>query len=96
MTQMGLNEFVFSLFQSATGSRPPVKGFTITLRHTTVARTPLDEGSASRRDLYLTTHNSHKRHDILATSGIRTRNLNKLVAADPRRGPASCPNILET
>jgi hypothetical protein len=27
------------------------------LRHTTVGRTPLDEGPARRRDLYLTTHN---------------------------------------
>jgi hypothetical protein len=38
------------------------RGFTITLfRHTTLGRTPLDEGSARRRDLYLTTHNTHKR-----------------------------------
>jgi hypothetical protein len=38
------------------------RGFTITLfRHTTLSRTPLDEGPARRRDLYLTTHNTHKR-----------------------------------
>jgi hypothetical protein len=30
-------------------------------RHTTIGRTPLDEGPARRRDLYLTTHNTHKR-----------------------------------
>jgi hypothetical protein len=30
-------------------------------RHTTVGRTPLDEGPARRRDLYLITHNTHKR-----------------------------------
>jgi hypothetical protein len=29
--------------------------------HTTLRRTPLDEVSAHRRDLYLTTHNTHKR-----------------------------------
>ena len=29
-----------------------------TQRHTTVGRTPLDEWSARRRDLYLTTHNT--------------------------------------
>jgi len=29
--------------------------------HTTVDRTPLDEWSARRRDLFLTTHNIHKR-----------------------------------
>ena len=32
----------------------------ITLRHTTRSRSPLDEGSASRRDLCLITHNTHK------------------------------------
>jgi hypothetical protein len=38
------------------------QGFMIThLRHATVGRTPLDEGPARRRDLYLTTHNTHKR-----------------------------------
>jgi hypothetical protein len=35
--------------------------FAITLRHTTFGRVPLDEWSARRRDLYLTTHNTHKR-----------------------------------
>ena len=33
---------------------------TITHRHTTLGRTPLDEWSAWRRDLYLTTLNTHK------------------------------------
>jgi hypothetical protein len=36
------------------------RGFTITLRHTTLGRTPLDEWPTRRRD-YLTTHNTHKR-----------------------------------
>jgi hypothetical protein len=36
------------------------KGFTITLRHTTLGRTPLDEGSVRRRDNYLTTDSTHK------------------------------------
>jgi hypothetical protein len=31
------------------------------IRHTTAGRTHLDEGPARRRDLYLTTHNTHKR-----------------------------------
>jgi hypothetical protein len=39
----------------------PYRGFTITLRHTTLGRTPLDEWSARHRDLYLTTHNTHNR-----------------------------------
>jgi hypothetical protein len=38
------------------------RGFTIThIRHTTLGRTPLDEGPVRRRDLYLTTHNTQKR-----------------------------------
>jgi hypothetical protein len=37
------------------------RGFTITLRHTTLGRTPLDERSARRRDLYLTKHDTHNR-----------------------------------
>jgi len=32
-----------------------------TQRRITVGRTPLDEWSARRRDLYLTTHNTHNR-----------------------------------
>jgi hypothetical protein len=40
---------------------PHHQGFTIALRHTTIGITPLEEGSASRRVLYLTTHNAHKR-----------------------------------
>ena len=44
------------------GPRPPhYRGFTITLRHTTLVRTPLYEWSACRRDLYLTPHITHKR-----------------------------------
>jgi hypothetical protein len=38
------------------------RGFTISLfKHTTLGRTPLGEWSARRRDLFLTTHNTHKR-----------------------------------
>jgi len=33
----------------------------ISLRHITLGRTPLYEGSARRRDIYVTTHNTHKR-----------------------------------
>ena len=38
------------------------EGFATTLTvHTTLGRTPLDEWYAPRRDLFLTTHNTHKR-----------------------------------
>jgi hypothetical protein len=46
-------------------SHPHFLGFEISLRHTTLGRTPLDEGSARRRDLYLTTHNTDKGHPCL-------------------------------
>ena len=62
------NVFV-CLFICFWGNSPPwamVSSFTRFLDHTqrrsTVGRTPLDERSALRRDLYLTTHNTHNRH----------------------------------
>jgi len=36
----------------------------------TVGRTPLDEGSARRRDLYLTTHNIYKRQTSMPPAGF--------------------------
>jgi hypothetical protein len=63
------------------------RGFMITLRHTIFCRTPLDEWSARRRDLYLTTHNTHKRQISMPPAGIRTRNPNKRAAAEQRLRP---------
>ena len=45
------------------------RGFTITLRHTTVCKTPLDEWSCRSNDLYLATHNIEKR-DIHVPEGF--------------------------
>jgi hypothetical protein len=42
------------------------------LRHTTVGRIPLDEGPARRRDLYLTTHNIHKRQASMPPVGFES------------------------
>ena len=54
--------------------RPPhCRGFTITLRHTTLGRTPLDERSARRRDLYLTTHNTHNRQTSMPPAGFEPK-----------------------
>ena len=39
-----------------------------TQRRTTFGRTPLDEWSARRRDLYLTTHNTHNRQTNIRAS----------------------------
>jgi len=41
-----------------------------TQRRTTVGRTPLDEWSARRRDLYLTTHNTHNRQISIPPVGL--------------------------
>jgi len=59
-----------------------------TKRCTTVSRTPVDEWSARRRDVYLTTHNTHNRH-IHIPGGIRTHNLSRRAAADLRLRPRS-------
>jgi hypothetical protein len=65
---------VLHFFHGATVPRepgPPVhRGFTITLRHTTVGRTPLDELSAHRRDVYLTTLNNHNRETSMPPVGF--------------------------
>ena len=41
-----------------------------TQRRITVGRTPLDEWSARRRDLYLTTHNTHNRQTSMLPVGF--------------------------
>ena len=47
----------------------------ITHNHTaTVGRTPLDEGSARRRDLYPTTHNTYKRQTSMPQAGFEPAN----------------------
>ena len=43
-----------------------------TQRRTTVGRTPVDEWSARRRDLYLTTHNGHNRKTSMPPVGFET------------------------
>jgi hypothetical protein len=62
---------------------PHYIGFTLTLRRTTLDRTPLDEISAHRRALYLTTLT--RETNIHAPGGIRTLSPSKRAVADPRR-----------
>jgi hypothetical protein len=67
----------------------PVAGFSLlisrfldhTQRRATVGRTPLDEWSICRRDIYLTTHNTHNRQTS-TPCGIRTHNLSGRAAVD--------------
>jgi len=44
-----------------------------TQRHTTVGRTPLDEWSARRKDLYLTTQDTHNRQISLPAVGFEPK-----------------------
>jgi len=56
--------------QPPSGQGPPhFQGFMITLRHTTLDRTPLDEWSARRSHLYPTTH-IHKRQISVPPAGL--------------------------
>ena len=57
---------------------------------TTFSRTPLYEWSARRRDLYLTTHNTHNRQIVRhVPGGIRTHDLSRRAAADLLLRPRS-------
>jgi hypothetical protein len=49
---------------------PYYRGFTVTLRHTTLSRIPLDEWSAPRTGLYLTTSNTHNRETPMPPLGF--------------------------
>jgi hypothetical protein len=68
-----------------------VEGYCCTWSHSvahththTLCRTPLDEGSACRRDFYLATQKHSRETDRHAPDGIPTRNPSKRLAADPR------------
>jgi len=49
---------------------PHSRCFYITFRHTTLGRTPLEEWSVRRRDLYLTTHNTHTTKTTMPPAGF--------------------------
>jgi len=44
--------------------------FTVTLKQTTLGGTPLNEGSARRRDFYLSTRNTHNRQTSMPQTGF--------------------------
>ena len=68
---------------SRQGGLPHCRGSKITLRYSTLGMNPLVEWSARRRDLYLTTHNTHTHY---SPDEIRIRNPSKLTAIDPLLG----------
>jgi hypothetical protein len=71
---------------SPRGPRLPHRGFTITLRHSTLGRTLWTSDHPTHRPLPNKTHHSQET-DIHASGGIRTHYPSKRVAADPRLRP---------
>ena len=68
-TVQGIEAIFFMAPQPLVGQGPlHCRGFVITLRRTILSRTPLDEWSARRRGLYLTTHNTHNRQTSMPTA----------------------------
>jgi hypothetical protein len=66
-----LLQYFFHSATAPSGPGPPhYGGFAITLRLTTLGRTPLDEWRTRRRDLYLTTHNTNKRQTSMSPVGF--------------------------
>jgi hypothetical protein len=63
---------LFLARQPPIGPGPPhYRGFTITLRHTALGSTSLDDWWACRRDLHLTTHNTHTRQTSMPPAGFK-------------------------
>jgi len=82
------NHYTPNVIHATSGPRPPhYRRFTVTLRHTTLCRSPLDEWSARHTDLYLTTHSTHNKHNHPCPGRIRTHNPRKRAASDPRLRP---------
>jgi len=63
---------------------PHYRSFSITVRHITLGRTPLDGWLARRKDLFRTEHNTQKIETAMFSEGFETRNPTKRTVADPR------------
>jgi len=72
--QLHFSLFYFHGLQIPSRPGPPhYRGFTITLRHTTLGRNPLDERSARCTGLHLSTNNTHKRQTFMSLAGFETK-----------------------
>jgi len=67
------DSFTMELQPIVSKGPPHSRGSNITLRHTTLGRTPLYEWSARLSDLYLTSHNTHKRQTSMLRAGFKHR-----------------------
>ena len=75
MPHLSHNPWFFAfLYHGATApigpGRPHYRGFKITLRHTTLGRTPPEEWSTRHRELYRTTHDTHERQTFMPVAGF--------------------------
>jgi hypothetical protein len=70
VTSQGIILFSYGATVPSVSEPPHYRGFTLTLRHTAIGGTPLDEWSALRRDLYLRTHNTHHTQTSMAPVGF--------------------------
>ena len=82
-TQPIVGVYFTALYRSLASSRTRLLDHT--QRRATFGRTPLNEWSFRRRDLYLTTHNTHK--NIHAPGGIRTHDRSRRATVDLRLRP---------
>ena len=93
LTNIRCKRWLFCLFSLAlrphVGHGPPhfLRFLDHTQRRTTVGRTPLDEWSARRRDLYLINTQHSQQTNIHAPGGIQTHNFSKRAVADRRLRP---------
>jgi len=81
-------------------------GFTITLRHTTIDGTPLEEWPANRRNLYLRRHNVYKRQTAMTPAGferailkserLQTHALNRAVTGFGSRSTGTVWSVIGT
>ena len=74
----------------------PYVGFMITLiGHATIGRTPLDELSAQRRNLYRATHNNHMTQIPMPSAGFELTTPTSELLADPRLGSRTGQNVTQ-
>jgi len=71
LNHLSMYVFLFHGEIAPSRARPPhYRNFTVTLRHTALGRIHVDEWLNQHRNLYLTTHNSHKRQITMPLAGF--------------------------
>jgi len=70
MSKIHFNFFLVALDPTRAMASSFLRFLEHTQQRTTIGRTPLDEWSALRRDLYLTTHNTHNRQTSMLPVGF--------------------------